>query len=103
MMGQIAQGIAGAITGGLFGGLSIYEQKRAAQKADALATQQYEQAKRTALLEEQERAKQNAKEADVEGLLEENEDDDVLTDLTRGRVRNRLYRRAPALGGESRG
>lgn len=100
-MAQIVQGIAGALTGGIFGGLNIYQQKRAQEKADALASQQYENAKRAAQNEEQERAKMNGRDPDINGLLNENTNDRIATDLTGGRVKNKLYRKAPTLGGSN--
>ena len=100
-MAQIVQGIAGALTGGIFGGLNIYQQKRAQEKADALASQQYENAKRAAQNEEQERAKMNGRDPDINGLLNENTNDRIATDLTGGRVKNKLYRKALTLGGSN--
>ena len=100
-MAQIVQGIAGALTVGIFGGLNIYQQKRAQEKADALASQQYENAKRAAQNEEQERAKMNGRDPDINGLLNENTNDRIATDLTGGRVKNKLYRKAPTLGGSN--
>ena len=102
-MGQIAQGIAGLITGGIMGGINVYQQKRAQEKAQALAEQQYENAKTAYETEQQERAKYNGKEPDIEGLLDENTNDRVSTDLTGGTLKNKLYRKAPALGGSSNG
>lgn len=102
-MGQVAQGISGLITGGVFGLANAYTQKRAAEKANDLAEKQYENAKTAYQNEQQERAKYNGTEPNIEGLLDENTNDRISTDLTGGTVKNKLYRKAPALGGKSNG
>ena len=91
--------IAGAVVGSLFGGLQLYSQKKAQDRAAKLAQQQYENARQTALNEEQERAKMQGKEVDVEGLLDGNSTDAFATDLTKGKVKNKLWNPAPTLGG----
>ena len=91
--------IAGAIVGTLFQGFSAYSQAKEQKRAAKLAQQQYENARRTAINEEQERAKMQGKEVDVEGLLDGNATDAFATDLTKGKVKNKLWNPAPTLGG----
>lgn len=102
-MGQMAQGIAGLVTGSVFGLANVYTQKRTQEKANALAEKQYENAKTAYQNEQQERAKYNGNEPDIDGLLDDNTNDRIATDLTGGTVKNKLYRKAPALGGASNG
>lgn len=64
--------IMGALTGGLFGIYKDYEDKRAADRQEALARQQAEAAKRAQQDEEQARKKAENRGPDASGLLVDN-------------------------------
>lgn len=93
--------IAGAIVGGLMGIANGYAQNRALKKQNELAEKQYEAAKQAYQNEEQERAKANGKEVDVDQLLSDNTYDRPATDLTGGKVKQKLYKPVTALGGSN--
>ena len=101
-MGAKAIGVA---LGGVLATYYAYQQKRANDRQLAVAKQQAEIARRTALEEEQARNKANQKEVDVEGLLSENSNGPLdigetnLTGPQGAQKRNRLNRNAALLGG----
>lgn len=64
--------VFGAITGGLFGLLDGYEQKRQQDREERLAREQAEAAKRAQQNEEQARKKAEQNGPDISGILEAN-------------------------------
>ena len=103
-MGQMGAGIAGLITGSVMQLGNAWSQYESQKKQANLAKKQYELSRQALLNEEQERAKANGKEVDLEGLLADNTDTNpAATDLTRGKSKLKLYKPTSSLGGGDAG
>lgn len=99
-MSQIGMGIAGLITGSVMQIGNAWAQWDAQRKANNLAKKQYEATRNAYLLEEQERAKADGKDVDLEGLLADNTTTNPApTDLTKGKTKLKLYSPTTSLGG----
>lgn len=97
------QGVIGAITGGAFGLANIWSQHRQQKRASELAQKQFDAARQASINEEQQRAKANARQPDIDDILNSNTTDKFKTDLTGGKVKNKLFKPVGKLGGSNVG
>lgn len=97
----MGQTIAGAIVGGITSTLNYAAQQKQLNQEKKLAKKQYAQTQRAFEEEQQERAKVNQKQPDVEALLEQNTSNNrASTDLTGGgtKKKTKLFSGSSQLG-----